>query len=442
MSQLKYDNLNIQERKLLLLKVLGLTSDSIARIQSGEVFLSDALLERIREVMNNPEDTTQCAIVCQNIRQDGASYETLEPDRYLEHINGMKAGGGRFADDVTAELADEPEAVMEDGYAAFAAGIYPRPVLRYFARNIDLAICMLLLDGFCRLVLGFDPLSNASVLSLWPYFLIAVMLAVEPVFIHLFGTTPGKWITGVKITDLKGEKLSWGAAYLRSFRILRFGLGFMIPFYNIFRLIRSFGDCRLGRILPWDFGTRIDRPERPTASRIILLIAALLILGGADMIGDIYLERPKNRGAITEQEFYDNCAHIVKYDSITFSEVPVFDVKTDENGYVTSVGYRFEVTEEDNEQYIQKRYNEIFVAYMALAGAQKDFSPFVFEYGTVKTDLAFCCFSSNAFEYAGAIVTSDVKYTGYARNILSDYLYRLPDGTPYFLQTFTVSVKQ
>ena len=41
----------------------------------------------------------------------------------------------------------------------------------------------------------------------------------------------------------------------------------------------------------------------------------------------------------------------------------------------------------------------------------------------------------------GAKVTSDVKYTGYARNILSDYLYRLPDGTPYFLQNFTVSVK-
>ena len=441
MSQLKYENLSIQERKLLLLKVLGLTPDSIARVRNGEVFLSDALSERIREVMNNPEDTTQCAIVCQNIMRDGASYETLEPDMYLEHINGMKAGGGRFADDVTEAVAEEPEAIAEDGYAAFAAGIYPRPVLRYFARNIDLAIWMLIMDTFCRLVLGFDPLSNVSVFSVWPYFLIVVMLAVEPVFLHFFGTTPGKWITGVKITDLKGEKLSWGAAYLHSFRILRFGLGFMIPIYNVFRLIRCFIDCRYGHILPWDFGTRVDRPERPTASRVILLIAALFILGGADMIGNIYLERPRNRGAITGQEFYDNCAYLVKYDSITFSEVPIYGVETDENGCVTSVSYQFEVTEEDNEQYIQKRYNEIFVAYMALAGAQKDFSPFMFEYGTVSKDLSYCCFASNAFEYAGAKVTSDVKYTGYARNILSDYLYRLPDGTPYFILDFTVSVK-
>ena len=158
------------------------------------------------------------------------------------------------------------------------------------------------------------------------------------------------------------------------------------------------------------------------------------------MIGNIYLERPRNRGAITEQEFYDNCAYLVKYDSITFSEVPMYDVKTDKDGHVASVSYQFELTEEDNEQYIQKHYNEIFVAYMALAGAQKDFSPFTFEYGTASNALAICCFASNEFEYAGAKVTNEVQYTGYARNILSDYLYRLPDGTPSFRQTFTVSV--
>ena len=102
MSLLKYDDLNDHDKKLLLLRVLGLSPDVILRLQNGEILLTDALSERIREVMNNPDDTTQCAIVCQNIRQDGASYETLEPDKYLEHINELKAGGGRFADDVTA----------------------------------------------------------------------------------------------------------------------------------------------------------------------------------------------------------------------------------------------------------------------------------------------------------------------------------------------------
>ncbi|MBO4504971.1 MAG: hypothetical protein J5728_00935, partial [Lachnospiraceae bacterium] len=61
MSQLKYDNLNEHDKKLLLLKVLGVSDDRIVQLQNGDIFLSDVLAERIRDVMNNPEDTTQCA---------------------------------------------------------------------------------------------------------------------------------------------------------------------------------------------------------------------------------------------------------------------------------------------------------------------------------------------------------------------------------------------
>lgn len=441
MSQLKYDNLNEHDKKLLLLKVLGVSDDRIVQLQNGDIFLSDVLAERIRDVMNNPEDTTQCAIVCQNIKQEGASYETLEPDKYLEHINGLKASGGRFADDVAPALNVEPETVREDGFAAFAAGIYARPFLRYFARSLDLAIYTLLLNSFCRLVLGFDPTSNSYTLVAWAYFVYIVMLAVEPVWIHLLGTTPGKWITGVRITDLNGEKLSWSAAYVRSFRLLRFGLGFLIPIYNIFKMIRSFSDCRYGRILPWDLGTSIDRPKWPSAARNIALIAAILLIGGLDKIGNLYLELPKNRGEITEQQFYDNCAHIVKYDSITFKDVPAYKVSTDIDGHVWAVTYEIEYTEEDKEEYIYKHYNEMLVAFLALAGAQKEFNPVVFEYGNVSKMLSGSCFADYEYEYGGVKMTNEVTSTGYARNILADYLYRLPEGTPYFKQTFTVRIK-
>lgn len=440
MSMLKYDDLDVRERKVLLLRVLGLSTDTILRLQDGDILLTDALSDRIREVMNNPDDTTQCAIVCRNICRDGASYETLEPDKYLEHINGLKAAGGRFADDTSTGAEQEPDTVREDGFAAFAAGIYPKPVLRYFARSLDLGIYTLILNLFCRLVLGFDPMSNSYTLVAWAYFLYLVMLAVEPVWIHLLGTTPGKWITGVRITDLNGNKLGWNAAFVRSFRLLRFGLGFMIPIYNIFKMVRSFADCRIGRILPWDLGTAIERPEENMGGRIALLIAALLVVGGADKIGNLYVELPKNRGAITEQEFYDNCAHIVKYDSITFSDVPEYAVETDENGYVKSVTFESEYTAEDKEEYIYKQYNEMYVAFLALAGAQKDFNPVAFEYGNASKVLLGSSFSSYEYDYAGMKIINEVTYTGYARNILSDYLYRLPDGTPYFKQTFKMIV--
>ena len=443
MSLLKYDDLNAHDKKLLLLRVLGLSPDVILRLQNGEILLTDALSERIREVMNNPDDTTQCAIVCQNIRQDGVSYETLEPDKYLEHINGLKAGGGRFADDVTATPAaaePEPEVLNEDKLAAFAAGVYPRPILRYIARSLDLGLYTLVLNLFCRAALGFDPLASSYTMVIWAYFVYLVMLAAEPVWIHLAGTTPGKWITGVCITDLNGNKLSWSAAFTRSFRLLRFGMGFMIPIYSLFRMIRSYSECRFGALLAWDFGTRIERPEEASGARIFLLIAALLFVGGLDRIGNMYLELPGNKGAITEQQFYDNCAHIVKYDSITFSDVPDYRVVTDDAGYVREVSFELEYTEEDKEEYIYKHFNEMYVAFMALAGAQKGFNPIAFEYGNAYKALFGSSFGNYEYEYAGVGITNEVTYTGYARNILSDYLYRLPDGTPYFKQSFKISV--
>lgn len=205
-------------------------------------------------------------------------------------------------------------------------------------------------------------------------------------------------------------------------------------------MIRSFADCRMGRILPWDLGTSIERPKESMGVRIVMLIVALLAVGGMDRIGNLYVELPKNKGAITEQEFYDNCAHIVKYDSITFTDVPEYKVTTDENGYVKSVTFELEYTEEDKEEYIYRHYNEIYVAFMALAGAQKSFNPVAFEYGNASKVLMGNSFVPYEYDYAGLKITNEVTYTGYARNILSDYLYRLPEGTPYFKQTFKMSV--
>ena len=158
-------------------------------------------------------------------------------------------------------------------------------------------------------------------------------------------------------------------------------------------------------------------------------------------IGNLYLELPKNRGEITEQQFYDNCAHIVKYDSITFKDVPVYKVSTDIDGHVWAVTYEIEYTEEDKEEYIYKHYNEMLVAFLALAGAQKEFNPVVFEYGSVSKVISGRCFTDYEYEYGGVKITNEVTSTGYARNILADYLYRLPEGTPYFKQTFTVRIK-
>lgn len=452
MSQLNYENLINPERKRLLLQVLGFEPLTIAQIKSGEVLLSDALSKRIDEVLSNPLDTTQCAIVCQNIKRDGVSYETLDAVPYLEHINELKAKGGKFADDIpgygswhssdTSNVGGPPPdfgpQTASDKIMSYnpSVSIYSKPVLRYFVRTLDLSIYLLVINLMFRLFAGVDPMSNTRITLGWLLLVYASMFAIEPVFIHLWGTTPAKFLLGIRITNPDDSKLSWQAAYRRSFRLLRFGFGFVIPFYNIITMIRSCIDCRNGRILVWDLGIKISRPERLKGSRIAIFVAVLLAVSFADSFFSVACEMPRNRGEITEEEFYENCEHIVKYSSIVFEDIPSYTVTTDAAGHVNSVS--FNVTASDR-GYIYGYYNEMYVAFMAFAGAQDSANAVTLFYSEPIAYLRNCL-TDFSTSYAGLAITNKVEHPGYSRNILSDYLYQNSDSSEHvYTQSFTIS---
>lgn len=508
MKLLQYDKLPLREQKTLLLKTLGIAPDRIEALQSGQLLLSEVLQERIDEVFSNDADTSQCAIVCRNIRADRVSYETLDPIPYLEHINELKAKGGSFADDIDffntrmnpngdvrsisgpysgpsgdfhgnsgaygngscgsdtridagsnrqdnsgsatgsggIPGSDEYGAYGNSNYgygssygydSNYASMINPRPFVRYFARLVDQSIYMLLINLVFRLLLGTNPMYNYNIQAAWAVLIYIVMLAIEPLLLHCFATTPGKLIFGIRITAPDGNKLSLSQAYLRSFRLLRFGLGFIIPFYNIFRIVKSFADCKQGRILPWDFNTKIEKPEQTTIARSVIFIASFMILAGADTVIGMMCEMPSNRGELTEEQFYANCADIVKYDSITFSEVPDYRV-TSVNGKVKSVSLTVESSDANT---INSCFEQIMVAYLAFVGAQKDAGIFEINYGISQKYLTNC-FSNFSFEYAGVVTTNTVEYVGYARNILANYLYQTSDSDVHtYKQVFTMELK-
>ena len=492
----------MQERKLLLLKTLGLSADSISGVRNGTLLLSDALRQRINEVIGNPNDISQSAIVCQNILRDGASYETLDPDGYLDHINELKSRGGLFADTYTPPAGSGSEASCRrdadhsgydasgssygsssggydsngsgfgtagsdygsngnghgtagSGYdsngnsygsadsdygpnassSAVCGSIYSRPLVRYAARLFDMTVIMFVMDLLFRIILETDPLTNTKVSAAWMYSIYVVMFAVEPLLIHLWGTTPGKLIFGIRLRNIKGEKLTLKEAYLRSFRLLRFGYGFVIPFYNIFRMALSCSACKKGALLPWDVGIAVSHKERIEPVRVIGMILLFLALTFADTELNLLCEMPKNSLPLTEEEFYGNCSHIVKYDSITFSEIPEYELEF-ENGELSSV--TFTVSSAD-EEYIYEYYYEMYVAYMAFVGASDGIKTDLFGSNTVTTYFKNCLLDFD-FEYAGFHITNKVEYTGYARNIISNYLYQSADaGEHTFRQTFTIT---
>ncbi|NJM36729.1 MAG: RDD family protein [Akkermansiaceae bacterium] len=79
-----------------------------------------------------------------------------------------------------------------------------------------------------------------------PWFLI------EPILLHYFGTTLGKWLMGLRVVNQDDSKLDLTAATKRSLRVMLTGVGFGWSLLAIFCQILSFFTARkLGNTF-WD----------------------------------------------------------------------------------------------------------------------------------------------------------------------------------------------
>jgi uncharacterized RDD family membrane protein YckC len=107
--------------------------------------------------------------------------------------------------------------------------ITPRPIVRYFARKIDMFLALLVL---VMLMLNFgqpSPLVFAAVMLCgaigWPF--------VEAFCFAVFGTTPGKLMLNIRVTTDKGHRLSFGQALRRSYEVCFIGLALSITGVSI-----------------------------------------------------------------------------------------------------------------------------------------------------------------------------------------------------------------
>lgn len=153
-----------------------------------------------------------------------------------------------------------------------------RPVLgrRFWARWLDIhvyvALWWLAMWG-CGRNIDF-VVSNLWIMvtQLLPWFIL------ESILIHHFGTTPGKWLLGLRVTQVDGTALSLRAATLRSFRILVGGIGFGWSLLAFFcQAFSYFTAKRLGNPL-WDHAGGHRVQAKPlVAWRVIAVIVTFFI---------------------------------------------------------------------------------------------------------------------------------------------------------------------
>lgn len=277
--------------RIKLLRELGVSLEEIRALQQGEQVLTVTLGHRIAALEREMADAGTARETCQAIREEGVSYESLDPEKYLNR-------------------KEPPAPVFQDA---------PPPVhcpwRRLLARLFDLELYQLAWTAL--LSLGFHVnVAEQSAVVQWlnTGICLVLMIIVEPILLSLWGTTPGKAILGLRVEKTEGGRLTYGEGNARTMSMIWRGLGWNIPIYNIYRLIKCYNLYCRDKELPWDRDQDLVVEAKPKsglrnvafaggAAAVLLLFVVAAFVGGF----------PPNRNGLTPAEFAENYNFLAKY---------------------------------------------------------------------------------------------------------------------------------
>mgnify|MGYP000554895363 CR=1 FL=1 len=392
--------------RVKLLRALGLTVGQIKAIVRGETELDAALSARIAAIQKEKAALDRAGEIAGRLRQAHAQFRTLDARPYL--------------DEMQTERVLERDTLPKEHF----------PWQRFFARLLDAQIYrslwVLILPA-----LGFNMLksSRGGVLFL-ELLTLGTMFLLEPLLLSRFGTTPGKWLFGLRVTSPDGRRLTYAEGRERTAYLFWYGIRLDLPVLRLVRLYKCAEDEQAGKALPWEADseqTVCDRHGWRFAAAALLAIAVMAgaVLGVLLPIGTVH------RGDLTVAQFAENYNAIQrqlgsegieldasgcwKAESVfetsggttTYmfrDRYPQFEYET-ENGILTAVIYRLE-SGTGNEVQASPDGNVLSLALYAFAGAETKYLAFDRALQTAAADLSEHRFS----EFQTVVDGVDVSY--------------------------------
>lgn len=264
-----YSDADLQQLlKIKLLRQLGMPLYKIKSLQQGSADFQSALKEQI-SLLEETRDNAQCSTqVCMQMQTDGVTYETLNAPYYLEQFRTAKPQYPQSTPVPKLSATFREHILMEY-----------HPFRRFFARLVDIELLAMLIL-FVQVVF-FRARSDAFNL---PHILALLLwIPVEAACYTLFAATPGKLAFGIRVHNFDGTKLSFSAAMERAFGAYRYGMGWGIPIWELWRHYKSYRKYNNGEELEWNqnseitFDSFITRKDKCKPIIVFSVLIAIVI---------------------------------------------------------------------------------------------------------------------------------------------------------------------
>ena len=317
--------------KIKLLRRLGVPIEELRSLRQGQTDLPAVLDRRLRELAGEEAVLLRVEQVCGSLRAESPSFETLEPEKYLEALDAP----------ALPETAQTPPLPAAD-----ALPVVTNLWRRLAARVLDWFF-LLMLTYTAAALFGWNIARVAGALP--GLGLAALLLLLEPLLLHLFAATPGKALLGMKITRRDGGKLSYQEGINRHLRMLWEALGLWLPIWSWIQIYKCCKRWSEEEPQPWDEGLAYTaQPFRPWRHLGGTALACLAVLTAAEAVNSAS-QLPPHRGDLTVAEFAENynrqAAYIFDSTKFYLDETGQWQEEPDPPG-VFSVGFTEDWAEE------------------------------------------------------------------------------------------------
>lgn len=242
-----YSDDDVRElERIRLMRELGLSLEQIRGLQDGTLRFHNVMDVQCSVLKNRETRMHRAGSVCRTLADSGIGYRELDTDYYQKMLNASaleKAG---------QQGSGEVQPYSEDVEKEF------HPIRRYIARMLDYG----LLQGIVHfvLVLFFGWRTTNTYFGVMRNFVTIVLtVPIQALFLRYWGTTPGKWVMGIRVRPCVGDHLSYEEAFGREFQALVLGCGLYLPIISIIAMLyQLYTGLKKGQeYLPWDEDTEV-----------------------------------------------------------------------------------------------------------------------------------------------------------------------------------------